>query len=120
MKIDPNVTSTPSSASSLTGGAQRTAQGDASTQTAAPPATPTASSSASVTSANAAGSETVNISTISSQLRAAGLSGDIDTKKVAEIRNQISNGQLVINSSNIADGILQTARDLVYAPQEEE
>ena len=124
MKIDPNVTSTPNSASSLTGGAQRTAQGDASTQTAATPAAtpaaPTVATSAAATSTNAAATETVNISTISTQLRAAGLSGDIDTKKVSEIRNQISNGQLVINSANIADGILQTARDLVYAPQEEE
>jgi len=120
VKIDPNVTSTPNSASSLTGGAQRTAQGDASTQTAATPAAPTVATSAAATSTNAAATETVNISTISTQLRAAGLSGDIDTKKVSEIRNQISNGQLVINYANIADGILQTARDLVYAPQEEE
>lgn len=117
MKIDPTVTSTPSSAPSLPGGAQRTAQGDASTQAAPTTSTPTAASAA----ATATAAETVNISDISTQLRASGLTGttgDIDTKKVSEIKNQISKGQLVINAANIADGVLQEAHDLVYSRQQ--
>ena len=116
MKIDPTVTSTPSSAPSLPGGAQRTAQGDASTQAAPTAATPTAAAAS-----TAAATETVNISDISTQLRASGLTGttgDIDTKKVSEIKNQISKGQLVINAANIADGVLQEAHDLVYSRQQ--
>ena len=117
MKIDPTVTSTPSSAPSLSGGAQRTAQGDASTQAAPTAATPTAAAAS-----TAAATETVNISDISTQLRASGLTGstgDIDTKKVSEIKNQISKGQLVINAANIADGVLEEAHNLVYSRQQQ-
>ena len=117
MKIDPTVTSTPSSAPSLPGGAQRTAQGDASTQAAPTAATPTAAAAS-----TAAATETVNISDISTQLRASGLTGstgDIDTKKVSEIKNQISKGQLVINAANIADGVLEEAHNLVYSRQQQ-
>jgi len=117
VKIDPTVTSTPSSAPSLSGGAQRTAQGDASTQAAPTAATPTAAAAS-----TAAATETVNISDISTQLRASGLTGstgDIDTKKVSEIKNQISKGQLVINAANIADGVLEEAHNLVYSRQQQ-
>ena len=109
--------STPSSAPSLSGGAQRTAQGDASTQAAPTAATPTAAAAS-----TAAATETVNISDISTQLRASGLTGstgDIDTKKVSEIKNQISKGQLVINAANIADGVLEEAHNLVYSRQQQ-
>lgn len=113
MKIDPTVTSTPSAAPSLTGGAQRTAQGDASTQAASTPATP-----------STAATDPVNISTISTQLRALGAgfvgnTGDIDTKRVSELKDAISKGNLSIDSSKIADGLIDTVRGLLQQPQQQ-
>lgn len=115
MKIDPTVTSTPSSATSLTGGAQRTAQGDASTQAAQAPATPAATSTAASTGS-------VNISNISTQLNAsfAGNTGDINTQLVAKLKTDISNGNLSYDSSKIAQGLIDTVHGLLREPQEEE
>jgi negative regulator of flagellin synthesis FlgM len=119
VKIDPTITSTPSSAPSLTNGAQRSAPGDASTQAAAAPATPSAAATPST-----AATDPVNISTISTQLRAlgagfAGNTGDIDTKRVSELKDAISKGNLSISPENIANGLIETVRGLLRQPQQQ-
>ena len=114
MQIDPTVTGTSTSASPLNGGAQRTAQGEASTQGANAPATPTAQTSTA--------QQNVNLSTLATQLRALGAgvttaSGDIDTKRVSEIKDAISKGKLSFDSSKIADGLIESVRGLLQTPQ---
>jgi negative regulator of flagellin synthesis FlgM len=127
VKIDPNVTSTPDSASSLTGGAQRTAQGDASTQVSQAPANTssaaTGAAAASTAAADASVADQVNISSLSAQLNAsfAGNTGDVDTKRVSELKEAISKGNLSVDSSKIADGLLDTVRGLLQQqPQQQQ
>jgi negative regulator of flagellin synthesis FlgM len=122
VKIDPTVTPTPSSSSALNGSAQRAAQGDASTQNASnTQATPQASTQ---TSAHAAGTQQdVNLSTLSLEIRglSGGLTnatGGIDTKRVAELKDAISKGNLSVDPGKIADGLIQTVRDLLQKPHE--
>ncbi len=61
----------------------------------------------------------VSTSALSSEMRAlqAALaqtgSADIDVAKVSAIKQAIADGTLTIDSSKIADGIIQTARDLL-------
>lgn len=61
----------------------------------------------------------VSTSALSSEMRAlqAALaqtgSADIDVTKVSAIKQAIADGTLTIDSSKIADGIIQTARDLL-------
>ena len=121
MKIDPNVTSTPNSATSLTGGA-RSAPSDASSQVNQAPASSSAATAAAATAsaASAGAADQVNISTISAQLNAsfAGNTGDIDTKRVSELKDAISKGNLSVDSSKIADGLLDTVRGLLQEPQQ--
>ncbi|WP_010101062.1 flagellar biosynthesis anti-sigma factor FlgM, partial [Burkholderia oklahomensis] len=60
----------------------------------------------------------VSLSGLSSTLRnlAASGSADIDTAQVEAIRDAIKNGTLSIDTGKIADGILQTARELLKQP----
>jgi negative regulator of flagellin synthesis FlgM len=126
VKIDPTVPPTPSSSSALNGSAQRAAQGDASTQNASnTQATSQASSQAtSQTSSQAAGTQQdVNLSTLSLEIRglSGGLTnatGGIDTKRVAELKDAISKGNLSVDPGKIADGLIQTVRDLLQKPHE--
>jgi negative regulator of flagellin synthesis FlgM len=126
VKIDPTVTSTPSNSSPLNGSAQRTAQGDASTQNASntPATSQTAAQSSTQASAQAASTQQdVNLSTLSLEVRglSGGLtnaSGGIDTKRVAEIKDAISKGNLSVDAGKIADGLIQTVRDLLQKPHE--
>ena len=61
----------------------------------------------------------VSTSALSSEMRAlqAALaqtgSADIDVSKVAAIKDAIAKGQLTIDPSKIADGLIATARDLL-------
>ncbi|MFJ2995064.1 flagellar biosynthesis anti-sigma factor FlgM [Pandoraea sp. NPDC087047] len=75
---------------------------------------------ASVTSTSGAGSDaSVSTSTLSSEMRALQEAlaktgtADIDVAKVASIKAAIANGQLAIDTSKIADGLIATARDLL-------
>ncbi|WP_150560199.1 flagellar biosynthesis anti-sigma factor FlgM [Pandoraea bronchicola] len=69
--------------------------------------------------ANAASDASVSTSALSSEMRAlqAALaqtgSADIDVSKVAAIKDAIAKGQLTIDPSKIADGLIATARDLL-------
>nr|WP_217709241.1 flagellar biosynthesis anti-sigma factor FlgM [Paraburkholderia atlantica] len=77
------------------------------TQGAAGTAAPTASSSS--------GDASVSLSGLSQHLRSLAASGsaDIDTAHVESIKQAIKDGTLQIDSGKIADGVLQTARDLL-------
>jgi negative regulator of flagellin synthesis FlgM len=74
----------------------------------------TASTSAPAT-ASGSGDASVSLSGLSQHLRSLAASGsaDIDTTHVASIKQAIKDGTLQIDSGKIADGVLQTARDLL-------
>jgi negative regulator of flagellin synthesis FlgM len=110
VKVD---STTNSNLPALKDAVSRAQQSDASaasadtTQSAATSAAPAASSSS--------GDANVSLSGLSQHLlsQASSGSGDIDTAHVAAIKQAISNGTLQIDSGKIADGVLQTARDLL-------
>jgi len=130
VKIDPTVTPTPSNTSALNGSAQRAAQGDASTQTASNTQTTaqtsaqaTSQTSTQATTQTASTQQDVNLSTLSLEVRglSGGLTnatGGIDVKRVAEIKDAISKGNLSVDPGKIADGLIQTVRDLLQKPHE--
>lgn len=70
---------------------------------------------------NVAGGANVSTSALSSEMRALQEAlaqtgtADIDIAKVASIKAAIANGQLSIDTSKIADGLIATARDLISA-----
>ncbi|CAN7161580.1 flagellar biosynthesis anti-sigma factor FlgM [Trinickia sp. LjRoot230] len=111
------VSSTSSNLSSPKGGVQGARSGDTS---------PVANRSTSGTLASStggaegsAGDANVNLSALSSQLRALAASGaaDIDVAQVESIKQAIKDGTLSIDTGKIADGILETARNLLHKPQ---
>lgn len=52
---------------------------------------------------------------ISSQLQAlAGSEGVFDTKKVAEIKAAIAEGQFQVDPEKVANGLLDTVKDLIH------
>ncbi|KAB0634475.1 flagellar biosynthesis anti-sigma factor FlgM [Burkholderia latens] len=101
MKID--STPNPSPLAPTGNGAAR-AQSGAASSTSAPAA-----------DAGSTGDTTVNLSGLSGQLRSASASGsaDIDTALVQSIKDALNNGTLTIDVNKIADGVLNTARDLL-------
>ncbi|WP_244814894.1 flagellar biosynthesis anti-sigma factor FlgM [Caballeronia sp. Lep1P3] len=86
----------------LTDGSQRASQSDAKA----------AAATAQPGGAKTDATSTVSLSTLSSDLRASNGS-DIDTAKVESIKAAIRDGSLKMDTSKIADGILNTARDLL-------
>ncbi|HDR9588713.1 TPA: flagellar biosynthesis anti-sigma factor FlgM [Burkholderia stabilis] len=76
----------------------------------------TAQSSAQAGDAGSTGGDTtVNLSGLSDQLRSVSASGnaDIDTGLVQSIKDALNNGTLTIDANKIADGVLNTARELL-------
>lgn len=102
MKID--STPNPSPLAPTGNGAAR-AQSGAASSTSAQPAD----------AGSTGGDTTVNLSGLSGQLRSASASGsaDIDTALVQSIKDALNNGTLTIDVNKIADGVLNTARDLL-------
>ncbi|RKT25430.1 FlgM family anti-sigma-28 factor [Paraburkholderia sp. RAU2J] len=74
-----------------------------------------AASTAAATTASGSGDASVSLSGLSQHLRSLAASGsaDIDTAHVESIKQAIKGGTLQIDSGKIADGVLQTARDLL-------
>ncbi|WP_063532989.1 flagellar biosynthesis anti-sigma factor FlgM [Burkholderia sp. MSMB1589WGS] len=105
MNVDSTPTSNARTLSNASTGAAR-AQADQPPATQAPAGAP------------AGGDASVSLSGLSSTLRSLAASGgaDIDTAQVDAIRDAIKNGTLSIDTGKIADGILQTARDLLKPP----
>jgi negative regulator of flagellin synthesis FlgM len=107
------VNSTPSNGTrSLQDGVTRTQQGDSAGTASAGGATTGAPAQ---TTSGSAGDANVNLSALSSSLRSLAASGsaDIDTAQVESIKSAIRNGTLQIDTGKIADGVLETARNLL-------
>ena len=65
-----------------------------------------------------AGTDSVRLSSQGQALAAsaaAGSSGVFDTKKVERIKLAIADGQFNVNSEKVADGLLETVRDLLHS-----
>ena len=77
----------------------------------------TQTSAGASSAAGVSGDTSVNLSGLSQHLRSLAASGsaDIDTAHVESIKQAIKDGTLQIDSGKIADGVLQTARDLLQS-----
>ena len=108
MKVDSSTRNDPRT---LQDGLARS-QGDSTGVSAA--STDNAATSGAAGSASAAGAN-VSLSSLSSTMRSLAASGsaDIDTAHVQSIKDAIRNGTLQIDTGKIADGVIQTARDLM-------
>ncbi len=51
--------------------------------------------------------------TLSSQSKVASSAGVFDTNKVEEIKAAIANGQFKVNAESVADGLMDTVKDLI-------
>lgn len=60
----------------------------------------------------------VQISTASAQLSSSGSSAPVDSARIAEIKTAIAEGRFRINADAIADGLLETARDLLQSQRQ--
>ncbi|PQV47083.1 flagellar biosynthesis anti-sigma factor FlgM [Paraburkholderia sp. BL21I4N1] len=111
MKVD---STTNSNLPSLKDALSRSQQSDATT---ANSNAQTASSASQSTSSATSGDASVSLSGLSQHLRSLAASGsaDIDTAHVESIKQAIKNGSLTIDSGKIADGVLNTARDLLQS-----
>lgn len=111
MKVD---STTSSNLSSPKGGVQGARQGDT-----APVTNQGASSAPAAGGHRTPADANVNLSALSSQLRTLAASGsaDIDIEQVESIKQAIKDGTLSIDTGKIAEGILETARSLLYKPQ---
>ena len=110
MKVD---STTNSNLPTLTDAASRSQQSDATTANSNAQSAGTTSQ----TTSSSAGDASVSLSGLSQHLRSLAASGsaDIDTAHVESIKTAIKNGSLTIDSSKIADGVLNTARDLLQS-----
>nr|WP_218905172.1 flagellar biosynthesis anti-sigma factor FlgM [Paraburkholderia bryophila] len=77
----------------------------------------TASTASQPATSGTSGDASVSLSGLSQHLRSLAASGsaDIDTAHVESIKQAIKNGSLTIDSGKIADGVLNTARDLLQS-----
>ena len=111
MKVD---STTNSNLPSLKDALSRSQQSDATT---ANNNAQTASTASQATTGGSSGDASVSLSGLSQHLRSLAASGsaDIDTAHVESIKQAIKNGSLTIDSGKIADGVLNTARDLLQS-----
>lgn len=111
MKID---STSRNGSRSLQDGVARTQQGETAGTASAGGGT-TTGAAAQAPSGGAGGDANVSLSGLSSSLRSLAASGaaDIDTAQVESIKDAIRNGTLQIDTGKIADGVLETARNLL-------
>jgi negative regulator of flagellin synthesis FlgM len=107
VKVDPT---TSSNLASLKDALSRSQRSDEPT-----PAASATQGTAASSASGASGDTSVSLSGLSQHLRSLAASGsaDIDTAHVESIKQAIKDGTLQIDSGKIADGVLQTARDLL-------
>ncbi len=85
------------------------------------PATNTPATSAKGTdkaaTATPAATDSVRLSSQGQALASSvgGSNGVFDTKKVERIKSAIADGQFKVNSEKVADGLLETVRDLLHS-----
>jgi negative regulator of flagellin synthesis FlgM len=100
-KSTPSLPSTPAATGSSTRGADKAAE----------------TASANVATTNAA-SDSVRLSSQGQAMAASSASGAnavFDTKKVERIKLAIADGQFQVNSEKVADGLLDTVKDLLHS-----
>lgn len=59
-----------------------------------------------------AGSDSVNLSSVASTLQGQG-TPPVNTSRIQEIKDAIAQGRFKINPEAIADGLIESARDLI-------
>ena len=64
-------------------------------------------------SASATGGDSVQLSTLSTQLQGNAGDSAVDPARVQEIKQAISDGQFKVNANVVADRLLATVRDLL-------
>ena len=72
-----------------------------------------ASKSAEKTGATAAASDNVRLSSQAKALSSTSSSGVFDTQKVEEIKAAIASGTFQVDASKVADGLIDSVRDLI-------
>ncbi|MEX3853976.1 flagellar biosynthesis anti-sigma factor FlgM [Paraburkholderia sp. BR10923] len=110
MKVDPTTSSNLPSLKDALSRSQQSGEATPATS-----ATPSATGTAAPAANSSPGDTSVSLSGLSQHLRSLAASGsaDIDTAHVESIKQAIKDGTLQIDSGKIADGVLQTARDLL-------
>ena len=79
---------------------------------------PSAKNAEKASSTAPAGTDSVRLSSQGQALAASAAgssSGVFDTKKVERIKLAIADGQFNVNSEKVADGLLETVRDLLHS-----
>ncbi|MFM0225943.1 flagellar biosynthesis anti-sigma factor FlgM [Paraburkholderia dipogonis] len=111
MKVD---STTNSNLPTLKDALSRSQQSDATTANSNAQNAGTASQT---TTTSGSGDASVSLSGLSQHLRSLAASGsaDIDTAHVESIKQAIKDGSLKIDSGKIADGVLNTARELLQS-----